>query len=156
MAAQDGTIDHGTLVSMAKAGAISRVTLAGDSQGWAIIARVRETRYPLAVQTGGVRHFRHMEAAARYLRQVGVEKYEVDQHAWDPRAPRNNHRRPDTAAAMKRAHEAAEYDRWFCEEVDKAVREADSPDAVWYTHEEVEAEFAERRARIRRRLAGER
>lgn len=138
MTIEDGTINHGTLVGMAKRGELGRVTLAGHPEGWSIVAQVRETRYPLAVRSGGIRRFRHMEAAAKYLRQVGVERYEVDQADWHPAVARNGHRRPDTAESSERAREAAEYDRWFCEQVDEAIREADDPNAKWYTQEEVE------------------
>ncbi|WNV04073.1 hypothetical protein RP726_16865 [Candidatus Methylospira mobilis] len=43
---------------------------------------------------------------------------------------------------MKKAHEAAEYDKWFREQVELAIKEADAPDAVWISHEEVEKDMA--------------
>ncbi|QFY42861.1 hypothetical protein F6R98_09750 [Candidatus Methylospira mobilis] len=43
---------------------------------------------------------------------------------------------------MKKAHEAAEYDKWFREQVELAIKEADAPDAVWISHEEVKKDMA--------------
>jgi addiction module RelB/DinJ family antitoxin len=38
------------------------------------------------------------------------------------------------------------YDDWFRAEVEEAIREADDPNCVWVTNEEVERQSAERRA----------
>lgn len=133
------TIDHATLQRLAKAGALAGVTVTGDPEGWAIVARVRQTRYPLVGRNDGrrvVRHWRRMETAVKYLRGVGVEQFEVDARHFDADAMRRTNKRPDTAAALKRAHEAAEYDRWFREQVEIGVQEAEDPNTPWYTTEE--------------------
>lgn len=38
---------------------------------------------------------------------------------------------------MQQVHEAAEYDRWFREQVQQALDEADSPNAEWLTTDEM-------------------
>jgi hypothetical protein len=40
------------------------------------------------------------------------------------------------------------YDEWFLRKVDEALKEADSPDAVWIPHEEVMARAAARREKL--------
>jgi hypothetical protein len=135
------TIDHSTLQRLAKAGALHGITVTGDPEGWTIIAQVRQTQYPLVGRNDGrtvVRHWRRMETAVKYLRQIGVERFEVDARHFDSEAMRRTNQRPDTAAALKRAHEAADYDRWFREQVAAAIEEADDPNAEWFTWEEVE------------------
>lgn len=131
------TIDHPTLQRLARAGALNGIVVAGDPDGWAILAQVHETRYPLVGQKSGVRHFRRMESAVKYLRSVGIESFAVDAHDFDADAMRRRRRRPDAAATLKRAHEAAEYDRWFREQVAQGLKEADDPNAEWLTTEEV-------------------
>lgn len=132
------TIDHQALQRLAAAGALRGITVAGETEGWTVVAHVREAQYPLAGQRGGIRHFRRMETAVKYLREAGVNRFEVDARGFDMEAMLATRRRPDTAAALKRAHDAAEYDRWFRAEVEKAVEEADCPDAEWYSWEEIE------------------
>ncbi|MGV3552831.1 hypothetical protein [Rhizobium sp.] len=57
------------------------------------------------------------------------------------------------ASAMPQQTDREEtYDEWFLRQVDEALVEADSPDAVWVPHEEVQAEAARRREEILGRL----
>ncbi|HET6655938.1 MAG TPA: hypothetical protein VFL45_04720 [Gammaproteobacteria bacterium] len=143
MTVEHENLGHAEFAKLNRAGAIQSVTVAGDREGWSILAHVRQTVYPLAARRGGVRHFRRMESAIKYLRESGIERFEVDASGYDPEAMRQTHRRPDTAAQLKRAHEAAEHDKWFREQVAAAIKEADDPNARWYTHEEVMRELDE-------------
>ena len=61
---------------------------------------------------------------------------------------KSEHKRPDRAETLKRAHEAAEHDAWFREQVQLALDEADQPDAVYIPHEVVKSEWAERREEL--------
>ena len=54
---------------------------------------------------------------------------------------KSEHKRPDRAETLKRAHEAAEHDAWFREQVQLALDEADQADAVFIPHEVVMAEL---------------
>jgi hypothetical protein len=47
---------------------------------------------------------------------------------------------------------AAEHDRWFREEVDLSIAEADLPDAVWISHEEASASWARKREEFLKRV----
>lgn len=152
MTSQAETVDHATLRRMHAAGVVTEATLVADPEGWACIIQVRQTQYPLTAKRGGIRHWSHMDSAARYLRQLGITAFRVDARELNA-AGGTRVTRPDASAKLKRAHEVAAYDAWFREQVQTALDEADSPDAVWYSHEEVEAEFAERRAKARQRLA---
>jgi hypothetical protein len=94
------------------------------------------------------RAFRDPGKAIAVLHDIGARKVEVDTSAWSPGealAPQ----RPDTAERQRRAHEAAEYDAWFRAEIDEAIREADDPNCVWVSNEEVERMSEEYRARWR-------
>lgn len=82
--------------------------------------------------------FRDPGKALALLHRLGALRIEVDTAAWAPNsaggaAPR----RPDTAERQRRAHAAAMHDAWFRAEVEKALAEADSPDAEWVANEAV-------------------
>jgi hypothetical protein len=51
------------------------------------------------------------------------------------------------APITKSDHEET-YNEWFRRMVEEAVAEADSPDAVWIPHEEIEREWVEHRAEL--------
>jgi hypothetical protein len=100
------------------------------------------------------RAFRDAGKAIALLHTIGAHQIQVDTSKWSLEERASSRRkRPDTAERQRRAHEAAAYDAWFRAEVEQAIREADSPDAKWYTQEEVESIFAARRAERRKRAA---
>jgi chitodextrinase len=51
------------------------------------------------------------------------------------------------------ADAALAYDAWFRSEVEAGLREADDPNTVWYTQEQVEQESAKRRAEWQAEIA---
>lgn len=57
------------------------------------------------------------------------------------------------APEAKPGHEET-YDEWFLRMVEEAIAEADSPDAVWIPHEEVEREWIQRRAELLASIKG--
>lgn len=44
---------------------------------------------------------------------------------------------------------AAEHDKWFRAQVDAGLAEADDPNTVWVSHEEVKEDMAKQRAVLR-------
>jgi hypothetical protein len=54
---------------------------------------------------------------------------------------------------MKAKNEAAGHDRWFREQVEIGIKEADAPNAEWIPHEEVMARLDARIARLKKRDA---
>jgi hypothetical protein len=58
------------------------------------------------------------------------------------------------SARMKRAHEAAAYDKWFRAQVEEALLEADDPNAApSIPHETAKAQMATQRAALKARIA---
>ncbi len=147
-------IDGKAVRTLVEARAIRSATILGAPGGWSILVRYGDAERAVAAQRARApRLWRTLAAAAAYIRDdLGVLRFEVDMagHAPDAR-PR---RRPDQAAALRRAHEAAEHDRWFRAEIEKAAAEAESPDAVWIDHETVEEDMRRQRAALEARLAG--
>lgn len=142
------TIDHGTLSRLVEAGAVRGAHVVGQKGGWAVLVRYGTTERLLAAQRSRqVRVWRKFETLVGYLREIGIAQFDVDAVHYDP-DPLQANKRPDRAAALRRAHEAAEHDQWFRAEVQAAVIEADDPATQWISHDEAKAEWAERRAEL--------
>jgi hypothetical protein len=113
------TIDNISLVHLVKAGAVQGTVAVGQGNGWAVNIRYGSDERPLATKDSKVRHFRHLETLVAYLKKIGINNFEVKAENYDPDV--RTVQRPDTAAAMKRAHEAAAYDKWFRAQVQKGI-----------------------------------
>ncbi|NEJ12385.1 hypothetical protein GR211_05535 [Rhizobium leguminosarum] len=146
------TIDHSTLSRLVEAGAVEAAHVVGRPGGWSVVIRYGKAERPLAAQRSRqVRVFKRMDTLVSYLKDVGISKFDVDAVDYAP----GTASRPDRAAALRRTHEAAEYDTWLREQVEEAIREADDPNTVWIPHEVVEEEMARQRAELLARLKGE-
>lgn len=145
------TIDHSTLARLVDAGAVEAAHVVGKIGGWSVVIRYGKSERPLAAQRSRqVRVFKRMDTLVSYLKDVGISQFDVDAADYVSETVS----RPDRAAALRRTHEAAEYDKWFREQVEEAIREADDPNAVWIPHEVVEEEMARERAELLARLKG--
>ena len=146
------TIDHATLAQLAGAGAIEKTLVVGQTGGWSIVVRYGKSEHPLAAQRSRqVRLFKKMETLVSYLRDVGISQFDVDASDYTAEPAK----RPDRADALKRAHEAAEHDRWFREQVQIGLREADDPNTVWISNEDMEKEWEEMRVELEARIAAQ-
>jgi len=115
------TIDHITFTKLAEAGAVRSAHIVGQPGGWGILIKYGMTERALAAQRSQqVRIFRKFETLVGYLKGVGIERFDVDAVNWDADSP-TTRTRPDTSAAMKKAHEAAAYDKWLKAEVQEAI-----------------------------------
>ena len=82
---------------------------------------------------------------------MGIEHFDVDAADYEAEGGRT---RPDRAEAMRRAHEAAGHDKWFREQVEEAIKEADDPNTEWVPHEVVKQDMARQRAELLARIKG--
>jgi len=148
------TIDHTTLSRLVEAGTVRGAHVVGQTGGWAVMIRYGMAERALAAQRSRqVRLFKRMETLVSYLKEVGISRFDVDAAAFSTEiAP--SRRRPDRAAALRQAHEAAEHDRWFREQVEQGVKEADDPNTQWVAHEVVKADMARQRAELLARIKG--
>jgi hypothetical protein len=115
------TLDHTTLTKLAEAGAVRSAHIVGQPGGWGILVKYGMAERALAAQRSQqVRIFRKFETLVGYLKGVGIVRFDVDAVNWDADSL-NARTRPDTSAAMKKAHEAAAYDKWLRDEVQEAI-----------------------------------
>jgi len=147
------TIDHGTLAELVEAGALRGAHVVGQPGGWSLRVKYGAAERSLAAQRSRqVRVFRRMETLVSYLKEVGIERFDVDAADYEAEGGKS---RPDRAEAMRRAHEAAAHDKWFREQVEAAVREADDPNTEWVPHEVVKQDMARHRAELLARIKGQ-
>lgn len=135
-------IDHRTLAKLVESGIVRAARVIGQAGGWGIIVTCGKTIRPLAAQRGKARLFSKLETVAVYLRDIGIPRFDVDVVDYDPERARRT--RPDRAEALKRAHEAAAYDKWFRSQVQVALN--DPRPSV--PHEKVSARWARKRAQL--------
>ena len=115
------TIDHSTLTKLAEAGVVRSAHVVGQMGGWGILVKYGMTERALAAQRSHqVRVFRKLETLVEYLKGVGIPRFDVDAVNYDPSTP-NVNKRPDRAAAMKDAHQAAAYTKWLKAEIQEAI-----------------------------------
>lgn len=131
------TIDHSTLSRLVEAGAVRGAHVVGQPGGWAVMVKYGMHERPLATKnTRSVRVWRRFETLASYLKGIGLTQFDVDTANFDQDAA-TTAKRPDRAEALRRAHEAAAYDKWFRAEVKK---ELDDPSPE-LTDEEAHADM---------------
>jgi len=53
------------------------------------------------------------------------------------------------------AHEKREYDKWFIEQVEIGLKEADDPNTVWISQDEMQKEWAKEREKLLAKLTTE-
>lgn len=148
------TIDHPTLARLAEAQAVRAAHVIGQPGGWSIIVKYGMTeRLVSATRSREVRVFKKFETLVGYLKDLGLSSFDVNAADYDP-AGGKTATRPDRSAALKRAHEAAAHDKWFREQVEEAIKEADDPNTVWVSNEDAKASWAKKRAKLVKRLEG--
>jgi hypothetical protein len=140
------TIDHTTLSKLAEAGAVRSAHVVGQAGGWGILVKYGMTERALAAQRSHqVRIFRKFETLVNYLKGVGIARFDVDTANYDPASLATARTRPDSAAKLKIAHEAAAYDVWFREQVQASI---DDPRPS-ISDNEARLMFAARKAALR-------
>ena len=115
------TISHTTLRELAAAGAVREAAAVAQGSRWSLIVRYGGVERVLAARkTKEPRSWAHLDSLTRYLAEIGIRQFTTDARNYDPDQPAGQ-RRPDRAEALRRAHEAADYDRWFRAQVQKAL-----------------------------------
>ena len=151
------TIDTATARRMAEAGTIRGVSIVGQPGGWSVMLKTGTLEKPLGSQKADKpRTWRSLDTLTEYLRKV-LSIVRIDGIDATHHSNAGTHRpgRPDAAARLKHAHEAAAYDMWFRAQVDAGITEADDPATQWIPHEEVMDKWAKRRAKLAEKVSKE-
>ena len=140
-------LDQAAFVDMLD-GRGNRASVVVAERGWNVVIRSGAGQAMLTSQRGKPRLFASTDSAISFLQRLGVSEILVDVRDLDPLRKRTRAARPDRAAALKQAHEAAEYDRWFREQVQIGIESADRGES-----EEASVVFARVRKRLVDKLA---
>lgn len=148
------TIDHTTLARLVEVGAVRSADVIGHADGWGVVIKYGMTERALAARRGNVRTFRKFETLVAYLKELGIAQYSVNAADFEPVTLKKTHARPDAAARLRGAFEAAEHDKWFRAQVEQGLNEADDPAAEWVSQEEAAASWQRKRAELLKRAQG--
>jgi len=118
-----------------EAGGLLSVSLVAQGGSFHVEAETRKGHAVLVKARGNaLREFRNPAKAMLLLRDLGVREMRTDTRQWQPeQAKLNAYSRPDRTQAMNEAFEAADLKRTL----EARIKQADSPDAVWYDVEDV-------------------
>ena len=143
------TIDTGMARRMVEASAIRGASIIGLPGGWSVMLKLGVTEKPLGTQrTDKPRTWRSLDSCMNYLKnELQIARVDLLDASNHSAGDVTRATRVDSSERMKHAHEAAAYDKWFRAQVQEAI---DDPRPS-IPHEQVMAEFAERRAALRQR-----
>ena len=142
------TIDQATLVNLVQAGAVHDTSVIAQPGGWEVVVRYGKASRALAIKKGQVRIFRKLDTLDNFLRGIGLPQYQVDSRQFDAQALKSSRTNAAASQRLKRVHSAAAYDKWFSDEIDQAIKEADDPATKWVSNEDAKAGWAKRRAEL--------
>lgn len=145
------TIDTAMARRMVEASAIRGASIIGLPGGWSVMLKLGMTEKLLGVQrTDKPRTWRSLDTCMEYLKNelhiVRIDMLDASNHS---AGDVTQNTRADSSERMKRAHEAAAYDKWFRAQVQAAI---DDPRPS-IPHEQVMSAFAERRTALLKQAA---
>jgi hypothetical protein len=149
------TIDTATAKRLVEARAIRGAAIIGQPGGWSVLLKYGMEERPLGIQRADrPRLWRSLDTCVDYLKEelhIGrIDLVDATQH--NATTPLPGKSRPDAAERMRKAFVAAEHDRWFREQVEIGIQEADDPATRWIPHEDVERQFGQLRDDLRKRI----
>lgn len=117
----------------AKFGGILSVTLKAEGAAFSVQAETqRGDAVLIDTRKKQPRMFVDPRKALKLLREFGIHNTKLNAENWQPdQAETLRPTRPDSAAQMRAAHEAAELKRIL----EERIREADDPNTVWIDHD---------------------
>lgn len=148
------TIDTAMARQMVEACAIRGASIIGQPGGWSVMLKMGMTEKPLGTQrTDKPRMWRSLDACMGYItNELRIVKLDGLDASNFSKGDVGRQVRADSSARLKRAHEAAAYDKWFIAQVEEGIREADDPNTVFIPHEEVKKQFAAKREELQKRI----
>ena len=148
------TLDVSQATAAAQAGGVLAAILRADGGQFFIELETRTAGVAILVTSNNrrPRAFRNPIKALEVIRELGLQNGRFSLEAWRPdEAEFDRQSRPDRAQAMKQTHSnAAAYEKWFREQVQESL---DDPRPN-VPHAQVQKEMADKKAALRKRLAG--
>ena len=117
------TIDTAIAKRLVKGHMIRGASIIGASGGWSVLLKIGTEEMPLVTQrTDRPRLWSSLDTCVSYLKgELSIQRFDMLDTTHYNKLAAVGKIRNDTAERMKRAHEAAAYDKWFREGVQAAI-----------------------------------
>ena len=151
------TIDTSMAKRMVEASAIRGASIIGQPGGWLVGLKMGLQERPLGAQRSDKpRTWRSLDRAVAYLKdELHIARFDLlDATNHSEGAPLEGKSRGDASERLRQAHEAAGHDKWFREQVELAIKEADAPGAQWVSADDAKASWKQKRAELLNRADG--
>ncbi len=147
------TIDTAMAKRLVEAAAIRGASIIGQPGGWSVVLKLGMQEKSLGVQRSDKpRMWRSLDRCVEYLRkELRIARFDLLDATNYSDVSLAGKSREDSAERLRKAHEAAAHDKWFREQVDAGLAEADDPAAEWVTSEEANDSWAKKRAALAKR-----
>jgi hypothetical protein len=149
------TIDTAMAKRMVEASAIRGASIIGQPGGWSVVLKLGMHEKPLGAQRSDKpRMWRSLDRCVDYLKkELHIARFELLDATNFSDVAVAGKSREDAAERLRKAHEAAAHDKWFREQVEIGLAEADDPATEWVPHEVVKADMARQRTELLARIA---
>lgn len=115
-------INHNALTHLIEADAVSVVIVKAVGDTWALTVKVGDTlKIVMAKNSGKPRVWRKLDTLAKYLKDLGVDKFHTDVSKYDP--SQKSLRRPDSANILKQTHKSHQSLQQTLDKPEQAVEE---------------------------------
>jgi hypothetical protein len=150
------TIDTAMAKRMVEASAIHGASIIGQPGGWSVMLKLGMQEKPLGAQRSDKpRMWRSLDRCVDYLKkELHIARFELLDATNFSDAALVGKTRKDASERLRNAHEAAAHDKWFRQQVEIGLAEADDPAAEWVTNEKANASWAKKRAELVKRAKG--
>lgn len=144
------TIDTAIAKRLVKGHMIRGASIIGASGGWSVVLKIGTEEMPLVTQrTDRPRLWSSLDSCVSYLKgELHIARFDMLDATHYSKVAIVGKMRHDTAERMRRAHEAAAYDKSFRESVQASI---DDPRPS-IPHEVVKARMAKLRADLQKRV----
>ena len=150
------TIDTAMAKRLVEASAISGASIIGQPGGWSVVLKLGMQEKPLGAQRSDKpRMWRSLDRCVDYLKkELHIARFDLLDATHFSNVALPGKSREDASERLRHAHEAAAHDKWFREQVEIGLAEADDPAAEWATNAEADASWAKKRAEWVKRAEG--
>lgn len=150
------TIDTAMAKRMVETSAVHGASIIGQPGGWSVVLKLGVQEKSLGVQRSDKpRVWRSLDRCVDYLRkELHISRFELLDATNFSDIALVGKSRGDASERLRNAHEAAAHDKWFREQVEIGLAEADDSAAQWVTNEEANTSWTKKRAELIKRAEG--
>ncbi len=151
------TISSVLAKQMIEIDAINSVSIISSPDGWFAMFKLGTTEKPLGTQrTDKPRMWRSLDRCVEYLKnELHIVRFELlDASESCTFAIKEGKSRIDASTRLRNTHKAAAHDKWFRQQVEQGVAEADDPDTKWISNFEANESWTKKRAELLNMIEG--